>query len=114
MIEEKIMEKVQSNASGSCPVWMVEVKRRMAKWRQQLSMAKALVHGEIVVEVAARKGLKISAEDLPPLKRSNLRRPGSYLNGIRILWIVQLMWCLVSAAREAGVDVDRLVEVTDG
>ena len=34
----------------------------MAKWAQQLSMTRALAHGDIVVEVAARKGVKSSVD----------------------------------------------------
>jgi hypothetical protein len=50
----------RTSASGGCPEWEVEARRRLAMWRQQLSMAKALVQGEIVVEVAAQKGVKIN------------------------------------------------------
>ena len=43
--------------------WQIEAKQKMAKWRQQLSKARALAHGEIVVEVAARKDIKISTDE---------------------------------------------------
>ena len=55
------MDGKTKRASGSAK-WQVEAKRRLAKWRQQLSMARALAHGDIVVEVAARKGVKISVD----------------------------------------------------
>lgn len=42
--------------------WEVEAKRRLARWRQQLSLVRALAHGEIVVETAAKKGVKIDVD----------------------------------------------------
>ena len=53
------MDVKRKSASGSAK-WQIEAKRRMAKWRQQLSVVRALAHGEIIVEVDARKGVKIS------------------------------------------------------
>ena len=50
----KEMDVKRKSASGSAK-WQIEAKRRMVKWRQQLSVARALAHGEIVVEVAARR-----------------------------------------------------------
>ena len=60
--EEEVMETKRKSASGSRSQWEVEAKRRLDKWRQQLSMARALTHGDIVVEVAAKKGVRISVD----------------------------------------------------
>jgi hypothetical protein len=54
----------RTSASVGCPEWEVEAKRRLVMWRQQLSMAKALVHGVVVVEVAAQKGVRINGSGL--------------------------------------------------
>ena len=57
------MEKKRKIVGGSSVMkWEIEAKKRLAVWRQQLSMVRALAHGEIVVEVAAKRGVKIDVE----------------------------------------------------
>ena len=55
------MDGKRKSANGSSK-WQIEAKRRRAKWKQQVSIARALAHGDIVVEVAARKGVKVSVD----------------------------------------------------
>ena len=110
------------SASGSCLQWEVEAKRRLAKWRQQLSMARALAHGEIVVDVAARRGVKISVDgsglrecmessSFKDIQSEAARKLSKWDENMESAEEVVYSSFLVSAAREAGVDVDRLVRM---
>ena len=63
-------------------------------------MAKALVHGEIVVEVAARRGVKISVDgsglrecmESSSFQDIQLETTRKLSNGIKIRTVL-LMWC---------------------
>ena len=70
-------------------------------------MARALAHGEIILEVAARKGVKISVDG------SGLREcmESSSIKDIQSKAARKHCGLLVSAAREAGVYVDRLLRM---
>ena len=115
------MDKRRS-ASGSYVQWEVEAKRRLAKWRQQLSMARALAHGEIVMEVAAKKGVKISVDgsglrecmessSFKEIQAEAARKLSKWDQNMDSAEEVVYSSFLVGAAREAGVDVDGLVKL---
>ena len=110
------------SASGGNPEWEVEARRRLVMWRQQLSMAKALVHGEIVVEVAARRGVQINVDgsglrecmessSFQAIQAEAARKLRKWDENIESEERVVHSSFLVSAAREAGVDVGRLVRL---
>ena len=61
-IKNNYGKRKSASARGSSK-WQTEAKQKIVKWRQQLSKARALAHGEIVVEVAARKDIKISTDE---------------------------------------------------
>ena len=107
------------SASGGCPQWEVEAKRRLAVWKQQLSTARALAHGNIVVEVAASKGVNINVDgcglrecmessSFQEIQREAARKLSRWDSNMEIAEKVVYSSFLVSAAREAGVDVDGL------
>ena len=120
ILREGIMER-KSGVSGRSK-WQVEAKRRLAKWRQQLSMARALAHGDIVVEVAAKKGMKISVDgsglkecmessSFKEIQAEAARRLSTWDENMNSAEDVVYGSFLVSAAREAGVDVDGLMKL---
>ena len=111
------MDGKRKSASGSSK-WQVEAKRRLAKWKQQFSVARALVHGDIVMEVAARKGVKISVDgsglrecmESSDIQVEAARKLEEWNEDMASAEDVVYSSFLVDAAREAGVDVDGLDE----
>jgi hypothetical protein len=112
------MERRMS-VSGGCPEWEVEAKRRLAMWRQPLSM---VVHGEIVVEVVAQKGVRINVDGsglrecmesstFQDIQVEAARKLRKWDDNIQSAERVVYSSFLVSVAREAGVDVDGLVRL---
>ena len=81
-------------------------------------MARALAHGDIVVEVAAKKGVKISVDDGSGLRecmesssfQEMQRTPRSCRDGINT-WIVQKKWYTAASWR---VQQERLEWMVDG
>ena len=106
----------RTSASGGCTEWKVEAKQRLAMWKQQLSMVRALAHGDIVVEVAARKGVKISVDgsglnecmESSSFQAEAARKLARRDTNMEIAEKVVYSNFLVSAAREAGVRRGRV------
>ena len=85
-------------------------------------MARALAHGDIVVEVAAKKGVKISVDgsglrecmessSFKEIQAEATRKLSSWDDNMESAEEVVYSSFLVSAAREAGVDVDGMMKL---
>ena len=115
------MDKKRNNACGSSK-WQMEAKRRLANRRQQLSMARVLARGDIVVEVAATKGVRVGVDgsglcefiessSFNEIQMEAHRRLSKWDQNMTIAEEAVYGSFLVDAAREAGVDVDGLVKL---
>ena len=100
--------------------WEIEAKKRLAVWRQQFSMVRVLAHGEKVLEAAAKRGVKIDIEgtglkeclESPSFEAIQVEasRKLAKWDDDKAEEVVYSSF-LVDAAKEAGVDVERLVKM---
>ena len=85
-------------------------------------MARALAHGDIVVEVAARKGVKINVDgsglrecmessSFQEIQAEAAKKLSRWDENMQCAEEVVYGSFLVSAARESGIDVDGLVKL---
>ena len=102
--------------------WEIEAKKRSAVWRQQFFMVRALAHGEIVLEAAAKRGVKIDIEgtglkeclESPSFEAIQVeasRELAKWDDNMKKAVEVVYSSFLVDAAKEAGVNVEWLVKM---
>ena len=119
----KMYKKRKSASVGrATSEWEIEANRRLALWKQRLSIARALAHGKMVMDVAAAQGVEVQTDgggwqqsiessSLKEIETLAAKKMSEWDEQMTIVEHVVYSTFLVTCAREAGVDVDSIVKL---
>ena len=108
---------------NSSPDWQIEAKRKLAVWKQHVSVARTLAHGSIVVNVPERRGVKIHEEgsglkeymkspSFMNIQLETAKEIRQWDEKMEVAEELAYSTFLIDAAKKAGVDVEGIVKLS--